>query len=75
MKIALVQAMCGHVTCVGPNDFMKSEYDDAMSAAIGWHIEAGYMPAATYWVEVELPASPRVPGLKGMIIDGAPHDQ
>lgn len=23
MKIALVQAMCGHVTCVGPNDFMN----------------------------------------------------
>lgn len=60
VQIAVVQAMCGHLTCVGPDDFKKADYSNAMDAAIGWHIEAGYMPAATYWIEAELPPHPVV---------------
>jgi len=64
VKIAVVQAMCGHLTCVGPNDFKSEDYSSQMDAAIGWHIEAGYMPAATYWVEADLPALPSVPTIR-----------
>jgi hypothetical protein len=44
-----------------------------MDAAIGWHIEAGYMPAATYWVMVDLPALPAVHEIAGVVqvMDGA----
>jgi hypothetical protein len=73
VKIAVVQASDGHLTCVGPNDFKPTEYDNSMDAAIGWHIEAGYMPAATYWVMVDLPALPAVHEIAGVVqvMDGA----
>lgn len=66
VKIAIVQASCGHITCVGPNDFKVADYSNAMDAAIGWHIEAGYMPAATYWIEAELPSLPQVPTIRAL---------
>lgn len=67
MKIAIVQAMCGHLTCVGPNDFKTAEFNDAMDAAISWHLEAGYQPAACYWAEVNLPPVPPTPELVAIL--------
>jgi len=67
VRIAVVQATCGHLTCVGPNDYKTADYNNAMDAAIGWHIEAGYMPAATYWVSADLPAVPAVPEISGKV--------
>ena len=67
IKIAVVQATCGHLTCVGPNDFNVKNYPDQMSAAIGWHIEAGYMPAATYWVAADIPTLPEIATLAGTV--------
>lgn len=61
MKIAVVRATCGHTTCVGPDDYKKDDYSEQMDAAIGWHIEAGYMPAQCLWVEVLLPDIPPIP--------------
>lgn len=70
MKIAIVQAMCGHLTCVGPNDFKASEHSTAMDAAISWHLEAGYLPVACYWAEVELPPVPSIPELRASAEQG-----
>jgi len=67
VRIAVVQSACGHLTCVGPNDFKKDDYSSAMDAAIGWHIEAGYMPAATYWIVADLPAVPAVHEITGKV--------
>jgi hypothetical protein len=69
IKIAIVQASCGHLTCVGPNDFKPGEFNGAMDAAISWHIEAGYMPAATYWAAVEMPVLPEVATLTAILED------
>lgn len=63
-RIAVVQSLDGHLTCVGPNDFKKPEHNDAMDAALSWHLEAGHLPAATYWASVELPPIPTVPELR-----------
>ena len=67
IRVAVVQAMCGHLTCVGPNDFKVEDYGDAMTAAIGFHIEAGYMPAATYWISASIPALPVVAEITGEV--------
>lgn len=64
MKIAIVQALDGHLTCVGPDDFKETDHRDAMSAALSWHLEAGHLPAATYWAEVDLPPLPTIPELR-----------
>lgn len=69
VRIAIVQAMCGHLTCVGPNDFKAREYSSAMNAAISFHIEAGYMPAAQYWIKATIPARPAVPVLAAALSD------
>ena len=74
VKIAVVQASCGYLTCVGPNDWCKEGYGDQMDGAVSWHIEAGYMPVATYWVEVEIPAVPDVTLLVGKTVRNPPHD-
>jgi len=70
IRIAIVQSRCGHLTCVGPNDYEKAAYSDAMDAAIGWHIEAGYQPAARYWAEVDVPAPNDIPMLSAAIGEG-----
>lgn len=70
VKIAIVQATCGHLTCVGPNDYKEADYSNAMDAAIGWHIEAGYMPAATYWVQADLPPLPVVQTISAHTLTG-----
>jgi len=64
IRFAVVQALDGHLTCVGPDDFDAKDHTDAMSAAIGWHLEAGHLPAATYWITAELPPVPTVPELR-----------
>lgn len=68
MKIAIVQGIDGDVTCCGPDDFMgadgKPAFEDEMSAAICWHMEAGHIPAARYWVEVDLPEPPTIQELR-----------
>jgi hypothetical protein len=62
IRIAVVQSACGHVTCAGPNDFRAQDgYKDAMDAAISYHIEAGWSPAACHWVEAPIPAIPPIP--------------
>lgn len=55
IKIAVTQSSCGHLTCVGPNDFKESDFNNAMDAAFSWSIEAGYMPTSRYWVEAAIP--------------------
>lgn len=70
IKIAIVQALGGHLTCCGPNDFREKEHEDAMSAAISWHLEAGHLPAATYWADVELPPVPTIPELRARAAAG-----
>jgi hypothetical protein len=64
VRIAVVQSLDGNLTCCGPNDFKGGDYNDQMNAAIGWSIEAGYLPAAHYWVTVELPPIPTIPELR-----------
>jgi len=66
VRIAVVQALDGHLTCVGPQDFKADDHDDAMSAAIGWHLEAGHLPAATCWVVADLPPIPTIPELRAL---------
>lgn len=68
MKVAIVQAMCGHVTCVGPNDFKAAEHNDAMDAATSFHLEAGYLPVACYWIEADLPPIPDVPTVRAQVV-------
>lgn len=70
VKIAVVQSRCGHLSCVGPNDFKADEYNDAMDAAISYHLEAGYLPAAIYWAEVELPPIPTVTEIRAKATAG-----
>lgn len=66
IRIAVVQASDGHVTCIGPNDFPTKDFTDAMEAAISFHIEAGWMPVSRHWVSVALPIpSDEVPVLIG----------
>lgn len=67
IKIAIVVSPAGHVTCVGPDDFGKKDYSDPMSAAIGYHIEAGHMPAYTRWAAVELPNPSDIPVLESRV--------
>ena len=55
IKIAVTQSSCGHLTCVGPDDFKSSEFNDAMDAAMSWSIEAGYIPSSRYWLAAEIP--------------------
>ncbi len=64
LRIAIIQAMDGHTTICGPNDYEDGGHHNAWSAAMSWHLEAGHLPAATYWVEIELPDPPTVPGLR-----------
>jgi len=65
IRIAVAQARDGHTACVGPDDFKSDDFNDAMDAAISWLIEAGWMPAAHYWIEVALPSPvDRVPTLQ-----------
>lgn len=70
VKIAVVQALCGHLTCIGPDDYSVSSYPNEMEAAICFHLEAGYQPAATYWVTVELPPVPTIPELRALADKG-----
>lgn len=63
-RIAIVQSLDGYLTVVGPDDFQDKDHADAMSAALSWHMEAGHLPAASYWVDVELPTLPTIPELK-----------
>lgn len=63
-RIAIVQSLDGYLTVVGPDDFKEAEHADAMSAALSWHLEAGHLPAASYWTDVELPALPTIPELR-----------
>lgn len=71
VRIAVVQSLDGHLTCVGPGDFKEADYSDAMSAAIGWHLEAGHLPAAVYWLEARLPPLPTIPELRARADEGA----
>lgn len=64
VRVAVVQALDGHLTCVGPDDFKPDEHKDAMSAALCWHLEAGHLAAATYWVTAALPPVPTIPELR-----------
>jgi len=70
-KIAVVQAMNGHLTCVGPNDYKESEFSSAMDAAISWHIEAGWLPAACYWIHAKVPPAPSIPELRAQVGNGS----
>lgn len=70
IRIAVVQSLDGILTCCGPNEFKSGGHDDAMGAAISWHIEAGHLPAATYWVEAELPPIPTIPELRARAVAG-----
>jgi hypothetical protein len=64
LRIAIVQSPEGHVTCAGPNDYRKEDgYRDAMDAAISFHLEAGWAPAACYWVDTTIPSVPAIPVL------------
>lgn len=63
IKLAVVRSMDDALTCVGPDDF-KDDFADAMTAAMSWHLEAGHLPVARYWVWVELPPLPTIPDLK-----------
>lgn len=56
IRIAIVRSRDGHATVCGPNDFKGTLYNDAMDAALSWHIEAGHIVAATHWALVMLPA-------------------
>lgn len=53
VEIAVVISDDGHITVCGPHDFNKTDYDDAMNAAIGWHMEAGHLVADRYWLEAD----------------------
>lgn len=66
VRMAVVQDLQGHVTTAGPDD--HDGYDNAMEAAICWHIEAGRVPATKHWIEVELPY-PRdcIPAVKAVV--------
>ena len=59
MRIAVVRSLDGHTTLCGPDDH-SADYDNPMSAALSWHIEAGHLPAECLWIEVELPPIPDV---------------
>jgi hypothetical protein len=63
IRIAIVQDRDGHLTTAGPNDAVDG-YKDAMDAAMSWHLEAGHLPAAIYWAEVDLPPVPSIPELR-----------
>jgi hypothetical protein len=64
MKIAVVRGLDGHTTCVGPDDYKPDEHESAMDAALGWHLEAGHLPAVCHWVEVDLPPIPDIGTLR-----------
>lgn len=70
-RIAVVQAMDGHLTCVGPNDYKADEYDSAMDAAVGYHLEGGWLPAACYWIDAKLPPLPSIPELRAQVSNGS----
>lgn len=69
IRIAVVQDRDGHLTLAGPNDAVDG-YKDAMDAAMSWHLEAGHLPAAIYWVEADIPPAPTVPELRAKAIAG-----
>jgi hypothetical protein len=69
IKIAVVQDRDGYLTCCGPDD-MGKEHKDSMDAAMSWHLEAGHLPAALYWVEIELPPVPTIPELRAKVAVG-----
>lgn len=68
IQIAVVRSSCGYVTVCGPNDMGADR--EPMDAAIGWHLEAGYLPNACYWAVVELPPIPAVPEIESAV---SPH--
>lgn len=63
VRIAVVQSPDGHLTCCGPGDNIDSLKDE-MDAAMSWHLEAGHLPVARYWVIAEIPAPPTIPELR-----------
>lgn len=62
LRIAVVRSRDGYTTVCGPNDFSK-DYDDPMNAALGWHLEAGHIPADVFWATINLPPIPDIPEL------------
>lgn len=70
-RIAVVQAGDGHLTVCGPHDFKASEFNDAMDAAVSWHLEAGWLPIACYWVDANIPPAPSLPQLKAQVSNGS----
>lgn len=64
VRIAVVQAPDGHLTCAGPNDFDEGDHSDAMDAALCFHLEAGHLPVACYWITADIPAIPPIAELR-----------
>lgn len=69
IRIAIVQSRDGNVTCVGPDDFQKAEFNDAMDAAISYSLEAGHLVATRHWATVEIPEPSDVPVVEGEMED------
>ena len=67
VRIAIVRSMDGTITCAGPGDYREQDYPSAMDAALSYHLEAGHIPAASYWITVELPPLPTIPELQAAV--------
>jgi hypothetical protein len=70
LRLAIVQSMDGQVTCCGPDEFREQDHSCQMDAALSYHLEAGRLPAAAYWVNVELPPLPEIPELRALVERG-----
>ncbi len=71
IRIAIVRSLDEHVTICGPGDFDERDHESEMDAALSWHLEAGHLPAATYWATIELPPLPTIPELRALAEAGA----
>lgn len=67
IKIAVVSSE-NNVTVCGPNDFNEKDYQNAMEAAICWHLESGEgFPTGCYWAEVDVPEFKGYPVVEGTV--------
>lgn len=63
VRFAIVRSRDGYLTVCGPNDFRPQDYPSMMDAALSFSLEAGHIPVAAYWANIELPPLPDVPEL------------